>query len=100
MTYLTRQNLDPATLVISLRFEPETTEVLLTAKIETLGELIVLDEFAVCQMLVADDLGFGMSNQLAMDAIQRFMRLRDRLDRLGLHFAGERHSEYPLFEMF
>jgi len=94
MTYLTRQKLDADTLIISdeLGFEPETVELLLKAKIRTIGELLDLEEYAVCAMLVEDDLGFGMSNELAVRAHERFMRLRHRLDVLGHGFAGPRHD--------
>jgi hypothetical protein len=100
MTTLTRQTLAPNTLIISssLGLDPNTVEMLLGENIRTIGELLALDEVTACQMLVEDDLGYGMSNQLAHNAVQRFMELRGRLDQLGHGFAGLRRTESYLFE--
>jgi hypothetical protein len=100
MTYLERTSLSMETLIVSssLRFDPNTVEMLLGENIRTIGALIALTEVQACQMLLEDCLGFGMSNELARDAVKRFMELRGQLDRLGYGFDGPRHSESYLFE--
>jgi hypothetical protein len=88
MTYLERTSLSMETLIVSssLRFDPNTVEMLLGENIRTIGALIALTEVQACQMLLEDCLGFGMSNELARDAVKRFMELRGQLDRLGYGF--------------
>ena len=100
MTYLKLHEIDRDTLIVSssLEFDQNTIEMLHTAGIRTFENLIDMSEVAVCRALLADDLGYGMSNELARDAVRRFMELRGRMDRLGYGFAGPRHTESYLFE--
>jgi hypothetical protein len=76
--------------IATLGFDSDVEERLYKAGIRTLADLIEEQEFNVCHMLLEDDLGIGVNNSVVSAAIERFERLRGRMDVLGHGFAGPR----------
>jgi hypothetical protein len=81
-----------------LNIDESTLHLLLQHGVHRIPQFRELSEIAVVQMLCEDDLGFGMSNELASQAVQRFLRLRGCLEELGVKMQGDRHTEAYLFE--
>jgi len=80
----------------------EATVEMLLARVTTVAELVALEEFQVCNLLLDRRTveACGMSNELAGDAVTRFTALRRELNGRGLHFKGVRHTDEELFMMF
>lgn len=83
--------------IATLGFDRDVEERLYKAGVRTLADLVAAPELTVCRMLLEDDLGFGMSNSIVSAAIERFERLRGRMDVFGLGFAGPRRSPQDLY---
>lgn len=78
--------------------EDRTVELLESRGILDIGDLIQCEEFRVCSFLVEHQDGYPMTNEEIREAIDRFMRLRARLDELGFNLVGKRHGRWALYD--
>lgn len=70
------------------------------ATIHRVAELVCLDEFQACQVLLGDLNGFPITNEDVAAAIRRFELLRVRMDVNGLRFSGNRRTLEELYQSF
>lgn len=78
--------------IATLGFDRDVQERLYSANIHTLADLVSLEEVAVVRRLLDDDLGYGINISMVATAARRFEKLRDRLNELGHHLAGQRRD--------